>query len=170
MDRASQRPFAWSAFTPERSSRVPSRPICRSSSRLGSSWSSISRPRRRSASPCRRRSLPAPTRSSNEAPRFRRTARRNRGVAAAGTRATEGDAGDRLSQPCLAVRFGPFTAAFRRGLSEAGYVEGENLAIEYRWAENNYERLPSLAADLVDRKVDLIGTTDVVSSLAAKNA
>jgi len=72
--------------------------------------------------------------------------------------------------PASQFGLGPFTAAFRRGLSEAGYVEGENLAIEYRWAENNYERLPSLAADLVGRKVDLIGTTDVASSLAAKNA
>jgi putative ABC transport system substrate-binding protein len=64
----------------------------------------------------------------------------------------------------------PFTAAVRQGLSEAGYVEGQNLVIEYRWAENNYERLPSLAADLVGRKVDLIVATAVASSLAAKNA
>jgi putative ABC transport system substrate-binding protein len=64
----------------------------------------------------------------------------------------------------------PFTAAVRQGLSEAGYVEGQNLAIEYRWAENNYQRLPELAADLVGRKVDLIVATAVASSLAAKNA
>jgi putative ABC transport system substrate-binding protein len=64
----------------------------------------------------------------------------------------------------------PFTAAVRQGLSEAGYVERQNLAIEHRWAENDYERLPSLAADLVGRKVDLIVATAVASSLAAKNA
>ena|SRR6266446_4111778 len=67
------------------------------------------------------------------------------------------------------------TAAFLQGLSETGYVEGQNLAIEYRWAEGHYDRLPALAADLVgllDRQVGGLGarenSPDIGPSLASK--
>ncbi len=59
---------------------------------------------------------------------------------------------------------------FRKGLSESGFVENQNVAIEYRWAEARYERLPQLAAELVDRKVAVIASAFFPATLAAKAA
>jgi len=69
-----------------------------------------------------------------------------------------------------ADEYAPFLAAFRGGLNEAGFVEGRNVAIEYRWADGRYDRLPALAAELVSHSADGAGRDRNTAAVAAKAA
>src|SRR5947207_1874761 len=64
----------------------------------------------------------------------------------------------------------PMIAAFSKGLSEAGYLEGKNVSFDYAWANDRYDRLPALASGLVERRVSVILAASTPSAIAAKSA
>ena len=101
-----------------------------------------------------------------------RSWQRSAGMAARRARATAGDTGDRLSQPPVADTFDRNDRAdFRRGLGETGYVEGQNVAVEYHWLEGHYDRIPTMLDDLVEHRVTVIAVAHVTTAaLAAKSA
>src|SRR5215510_13532319 len=70
----------------------------------------------------------------------------------------------------IADHYTKFTNEFRRGLREMGFVEGQNVSVEFRWAEGHYERLPDLAADLISQRVAVIAATSTPAALVAKKA
>ena len=92
-------------------------------------------------------------------------------VAARGARAAAGDAGGRVRLRRVGRCLLGLVAAFRKGLSETGYIEGQNVTIEYHWLEGQYDRVPAVMADLVRRRVAVIATPATnAATIAAKAA
>jgi putative tryptophan/tyrosine transport system substrate-binding protein len=91
-------------------------------------------------------------------------------VAAGGAGAAADDTAVGFLNTFSATWFAPMVAGFRRGLRSVGYVEGLNLAVEFRWAENQLDRLPALAADLVGKRVSVIAATGNEQTVRAVKA
>src|SRR5215471_2022717 len=160
-----------------RFSRARSPPICPSSSPRSSSWSSTSRRPRYLDSHSRSPYWSEPTRSSNK----QRLMDRRAFIAMVGGSILAAPVAAEAQQALKVPRIGylsgdtrttasTFEDAFRQGLRELGYVEDQNIAIEYRWAEGKYERLPQLAAELVRLKVDVMLAVSTPATQAAKAA
>ena len=87
-----------------------------------------------------------------------------------GSRAAGGDAGDRVSQPYILWSAFGTSARTSSGPEEVGYIVGENVAIEYRWSEGQYDQLPAMAAELVRKQVSVIVAGANAATFAAKAA